>query len=528
MSSSPIHGSRPREGGGAGHDLGRITPLAFRLGLAALTAILFWRVTQFAAYVHTVFAYPYQIDYGEGIVWQQMRNMLAGVGYAPLQTFPAIVYHYPPVYHMTTAALAGATGMDQLVAGRLVSLLATLVTALCAGLIVRRILPPRDGAFVRAGGAILAGLLFLTCYPVMDWAPLMRVDMLTGAFGIAGMIVALRAIERPALIHVAALFFTLSIYTKQISFAAPLATFIVLLLVARPVALRGIASGLAMAVAALIPLVWLTHGQFLTHILSYNVNRLAPEILVHVLLPQLRHHAALILVAALGAATCWRWIKRDGLGAHPAAAMLLAFAALKTVLLLGMLKSGSSFNYMVEWFSAMAALAAIGLRPVLQRAAGVAVRPTVMASAAVTLLALMFQLWMMAVDLPNIDQARRAAASHVALVQRIAAARRPVISDDMTFIIRAGKAVEYEPAITAELGAAGIWDQQGFARMVRARCFAFFVTYGDVGSIMFEKRYNPPIARAIAEAYPKRDYSGKFVIHLPAHPPTDCPLRPGV
>lgn len=495
--------------------------MLFRLGLAALIAVLLWHIVEFIGYARAVLFYPYQIDFGEGIVWQQMRDMLAGSAYAPLRVYPAVVYHYPPVYHLTSAAVSAALGIDQLVAGRFVSLFSTIATAIFAGLMTMRIVP--DDWRIGMVGAIIAGLLFLNCYPVIVWGPLMRVDMLTGALGLAGMLVALQAISRPRLIHVAALLFTLSIFTKQISFAAPIATFAILLLVVPKTALRGIASGLTMAFGALALLLWLTDGRFLTHILFYNVNRLAPDILVDVMLPQLRQYAALILIATIGAFTSWRSIRRKGLRTEPAAAMLLFFVGLKTVMLLGMLKSGSSFNYMIEWFSGIAILAAIGLRPAFQLASGRPLGPLGTVSAAIMLGALTMQLATTQMDLPTVEQAHRAAATHAALVRRIAASPRPVISDDMAMIIRAGKKVQFESAITAELGAAGLYDQPGFVRLIRARCFGFFVTDGNAGTPMFDRRYNPPVAAAMAAYYPKLEHSGKFVIHLPVETTSTCP-----
>jgi predicted membrane-bound mannosyltransferase len=84
---------------------------------------------------------------------------------------------------------------------------------------------------IRIACSIGAALFFLNCGPVMVWAPLMRVDMLAGALGLAGLVLAIRAIDRPVMIHAAAVTFVLSIYTKQVSIAAPMAAFGVLLLV---------------------------------------------------------------------------------------------------------------------------------------------------------------------------------------------------------------------------------------------------------------------------------------------------------
>lgn len=130
--------------------------------------------------------YPFGIDYGEGIVWQQALQIRSGASYGDITRFPAIVFHYPPVYHLLTIALADAGRLDFLMAGRIVSFSATLVAALFGGAIVYQVArsdaPPRAAAIC----GVIGGLVALSCAPVTHWAPLMRVDMVATAFGFAG------------------------------------------------------------------------------------------------------------------------------------------------------------------------------------------------------------------------------------------------------------------------------------------------------------------------------------------------------
>ena len=62
-----------------------------------------------AVTTHKTLSTPH--DYGEGIVWQQMRNIVAGQGYTPLGVYPAIVYHYPPVYHLVVHLVGLSLGV---------------------------------------------------------------------------------------------------------------------------------------------------------------------------------------------------------------------------------------------------------------------------------------------------------------------------------------------------------------------------------------------------------------------------------
>jgi hypothetical protein len=518
--------------------------MACLLGLLILSAILLWRAGSFLAYVHAVLFYPYQLDYGEGIVWQQMRDMVRGAAYAPLGVYPAIVYHYPPIFHLTSAGLAALVGMDQLAAGRLVSIISSFSTAYMVALLTVRATPRDVDPLVRNGAAFLAGLLFLNCHPVIMWSALMRVDMLAGALAMAGIVFSLRAMDRPFWIYTASLMFVLSVYTKQISIAAPLSAYSVLLFLRPKVAIRGIIFAIALGFLALAWLVWATSGGFLIHIFLYNINRLTPEILTDVLLMQMLGHAVFLTLGLLGVAASWREIGKTVAGSKTlasirqsisqsppsvAALMLIIFVALKTVMLLGMMKSGSSYNYMIEWLSGVAIFAGLALMPVIGFAFGRHGGPAhwPLASMCLVLVGLPVQMLLLPLHFADQQLAERSAASRAPIVRRIVESERPVISDDMTLLIRAGKDVKWEAAITAELGQTGVYDQAAFARLVRAHCFGFFVTEGTIGTMPFIVRYNPPVAAAIAQAYPKEEMVSKFILHVPpiGEDGRHCPLN---
>lgn len=514
-------------------------------GISILAAVMLWHVAHLLAHLKAVISYPYSLDYGEGIVWQQMRDMLRGTAYGPLQVYPAIVYHYPPVYHITSAALAALTGMDQLVAGRTVSILSTFATAYVVALLTARALPGEVDGRVRAICATMAGLFFLTCYPVLIWTPLMRVDMLSGALGLAGIALALRALDRPAWIYGAAALFLLSVYAKQISIAAPMAAFSVLLLVRPRLAVQGIGFSVILGLLALAWLSWATDGGFLTHILAYNINRFMPSSFGEILFPQLLIHMVLIALSVLGATASWRAIRRDlagcnslalirtALARNPAAVaalMLLIFLLLKTIMLLGILKSGASFNYMIEWFSAVAVFAGMALAPLAARAmrqiaADRALSPVFVALA---LVALPLQLAFLPVYFADAQAIAQKGMARARIVERIASSARPVIADDMTLLIRAGRNVEWESAITAELGQLGTYDQRAFARLVRAHCFGLFVIEGKTDRAPFLVRYNPPVADAILSAYPREEKINEFSLRSPVAAPAanaGCPFQ---
>lgn len=496
------------------------TRMAVTAGLAIPLLLLFWHLADLAGYIFYALRYPFQLDYGEGIVWQQMRDIMGGRGYAPLGTYPAIVYHYPPVFHAASAMLAALAGMDQLYAGRLLSILSSLATAWMAGRLTVHLLPRDDHRLVRHGCALIAGLLFLSCYPVRMWTPLMRVDMLAGAFGLAGILMALRALSHGRWIYGAGLMFTLAMFTKQISVAAPFAVFAVLLWTHPRLAVRGILFSALISLVALAAMMWATDGGFLRHIVGYNVNRLDFGILTGILIPQLLMHAALIGLALVGCGMAFRQIRPLDKSRAVATAIILLFVAAKTVMLLGMMKSGSGYNYMIEWLSGVAVLAALAFAPWLRFATGQSTRlpEKPLLPALLAFILLPGQLVALHMGLPDHRILPQLRAHRQPIVDRIAGSTRPVIADDMTFLLRAGRPVRWESAITAELGAKGIYDQKGFAGLVRARCFGFFVIEGQMGQSPFIQRYNPVVAAAIRQAYPIEMRVDKYVLHLPRTP----------
>ncbi len=85
----------------------------------------------------------------------------------------------------------------------------------------------------------------------------------------------------------------------------------------------------------------------------------------------------------------------------------------------------------------------------------------------------------------------------------------------MVILQRAGQSVLWEPAIFAELGTNGVWDERPFLKMIEQRRFGFFVTAGDRGDKRFDERYNPAVAEAMRRAYPRRERVAGLTLHLP-------------
>ena len=87
---------------------------------------------------------PFEWDYGEGLVlWQARHIFQQGQAYGLIDEYPHIVYNYPPLFHFA-ARLFGATGLDLLAAGRLVTLLSAYGVVALGGALVYWAAPRRS------------------------------------------------------------------------------------------------------------------------------------------------------------------------------------------------------------------------------------------------------------------------------------------------------------------------------------------------------------------------------------------------
>lgn len=498
--------------------ISRGSVLARRIAIALLFAMLLYRAVDFAATGLAAIHYPWGLDYGEGIVWQQARSIFTPKAYGPIDRFPAIVFHYTPLYHAVASQVAAALGTDELATGRAVSLVSTLVAALASGVIAATLVES-GGKRDRWLAGCSAGLLALTFVPIIDWAPLMRVDMLAIAMSLLGLIAAFKSLERGWLMLVASLLFVAAVYTKQTAIAAPVATFAVLLVTRPKLAFQGIATCTALGVAALILLSWLTDGGFYRHVFLYNVNRVEPSRLVWIVYAAAAHA---IYVALAG----WMVARRVGAlrtryrsfhalrsaGRDDIRLLItLVYFAVTTVMLLMVVKSGSSINYFLESCFVTAMFVALGLQEPPPATAGtIGARQVIAASIP---LCLLLQATITSGKAFDMDSNGRRASQLTVLSRQIAATDKPVLSEDMVLLLRSGQDVLWEPAIFAELASTGAWDERPFVQRIRNRNFAFIITSGERGEYAFDQAYTPAFADALNAAYPVKERLAGYVVY---------------
>jgi hypothetical protein len=501
------------------NEINATKPRPRRAVLLFLAVALTLVIVRFAVLVKLALPYPYELDYGEGINWQQMRMLVAGQGYAPLAPYPAMIFHYPPLALLLAAGLA-STGIDELLAGRLMATMFALISVALAGMVTVQLDRRPDG---RWGGLVTAASLLGTL-PFLIWSVIFRVDMPFLALSFAGLLLGMRALQRPALVHAAALCFAAAIYAKQTALAAPVAVFAVLWLVRPRVALAGMATGLAAAGLALVAISAATHGEFLRQIVTYNINKLS-AVAGQDIPVVTGMHFGLLAAAVIGFGPRFRAMVRMARGqgwlklwrADPSQAqlaMVAIYLALATAMLAMVFKTGSAVNYFLEWTTLVAIGAGLGVADFVRRSrTGAfdlwrAAAPCLVAAQALASWALFEDDYpQRAAQRPDLDR----------LAAAIRAAPGPIFSDDMVIVLRSGKPMVLEPAVFYEAPEQGILDDRPVLDMLARHAFSLVMTEGSPGDPLFDSRYTPKMAKAILDSYPRKiELSNDYVVRLPA------------
>ncbi|QYE33206.1 hypothetical protein KZX46_03610 (plasmid) [Polymorphobacter sp. PAMC 29334] len=462
--------------------------------------------------------FPYGLDYNEGIVWKQMVEIVAGRGYAPIDGFPAIVFHYPPVFHLATFTLA-AMGLDPLYSGRIVSLVSTAGSAFFVGDLARRIMPQGPALFSRIA-TIAGSIMFVLFEAVYRWAPQMRVDAIACFFAIAGLWCVTQCDRRKGLIYVASVCFVLSAFSKQVSVVAAAASFVTLLLLRPQQATRAISTTLLLGALVLAALVWQTHGGIIYHLFLYNINRFEMARILPNLRDGTRLDIPLFLICGSGylkmAAESWR-DRRLKTEPKLTRTAILFFVPIATLSLVTTGKFGSSSSYYIQWIAGLAVCGAFAVASILQSASSQLSLGSPIRAICWALIPLLLALSM--VGHPNrwlLKSINARRGEDAELVQILGPVKGDIISDEMVILMRMHRQIVWEPAIFAELARAGRWDERIVIARIRDHRVGAVLSDGDRGSTWFDERYNPAVADAIDEALPRKIRVGSRVVHLPA------------
>lgn len=490
---------------------------------------------------------PVQLDYGESPLLAQAVQWLHGQQiYHNDAAPPFTVGNYTPIFTWATAAVAALWTGVRMGAGRAVSAAGCFLTALAiAGctwesaslplLWPRRGSRPRGALHVpwglRLALACFSGGVYLSARYVWSWGILGRVDALAVGFSMAGVWWTLRAGYRPAdrgrdRLWLAGLLFMCAVYTRQDVVEGAVASIAGLALYdwRRALRLAAWTAGLCAAMGAL--LLATSHGQFYIQVFLYNENHFSWGTVRSAWLQWLQGSGGGVLLRiAIAGALIWLLS-----GGQVSAGLLLGLTLL-TSATVG--KIGSSINYFLPllaacaWCTGLLGLRAAGLAaggPWVLKWLGLAV-PALFLTWATAVLP-----WW-AVPFGHLSPAygrflERSASStqtlrHTArswggtaggrvspqwsqLIALVAAAPGPVVSEDMSFVVLAGRPLAFQPFELTQASEDGHWDQNLFVQRLLNGDYALVILPVNVLSPhagLDLSRWSPAMYAAVRQAY---------------------------
>ena len=462
----------------------------------ALCLALLLNVARFACNAWLSILYPGEIDYAEGVVWQQARLITDPLAYGDIQQYPFLVFNYPPIYHLIINTLE-FLGASWLVAGRTVSILALVAIAVLSGLFVkeaswvrsdraRETLDPTRHAPLIAG--LVTALLIFSLDPLRLWARVARVDMLASAFEVLGMYLTLRALRGAGGLYAAGFVFVAAFYTKQTALSAGLAAAITIFLHDWRAALRPIFAAVCLGGAMFVILTILTGGGFAHHIILYNLNEFSWPYALGQFLGLSRQNIQPAYAILAMVALCCLTVRGVTIGVRelPAGGLMVAiYFVLATASLVCLGNLGSSSNYFVPAVCAGAMLVGLAVAEGVRWI-------EVSRGHAMGLVVLIVVLTAQTLVVPPVGEQRlidrtlhRESEDLIAMMRATA---RPVFSENLVLLMQADKQAHWELSNITDLINQGKFDEQKLIALIDARTFAFVVENDTRNNLLINTR----------------------------------------
>ncbi len=497
------------------------------LGLALLVAAVVVQLPDIARFwtaARAAIAYPYQLDYGEGPLLDQIRTMRAGEGIYPSPDRPPhVIGNYPPVYHLAIRLIDQAVG-NTLAVGRTLSAVSAAFIAALVGVLVWRGARPGAARAARGLAATAAALAFLRVSYTASWAPLMRVDMLADLFAFTGVAIFALLADRRGSVTWCVLPLALAVFTKQSAIAAA-ATCVIVAGRARP--RRGAQLAALLAAAGLVGLALLVgfegEGVFF-HLFTANRNAYDWWQTAAYLQDMARRYPVALAIAAVGARGLFAdWRPQRG-AAEPGAwerPVLGVYLVTALVVSLTVGKVGSEVNYLIEVMGVVWACAGVAVADSFAPPDAEGESPLVAALASVLLPALLLVQVSGLIERPGIEWVEvpnaRTTDETRRLVERLRETEGPVLSEDVTMLVLADKRVELQPFEMTQLAQQGLWDPARFVQRIRAGEFALIVLEFNAAAPtpLGETRFPAAMLDAIRTTYGPPRRAAHYWIYTP-------------
>jgi len=455
----------------------------------------------------SIVIYPYTVDYGEAPLMDQAQRILSGqpLYKSDLVDPPYVIANYPPTYPYIFAILHKLSGLPLLQTGRMISFIASLISAVLLACLVKSLTNNWLASLVTVA-------LFLGHPYVFTWSGLARVDLLALMFCLAALYILLHHWWSWRWLFLASIFLLASIYTRQsYLLSGPLAATVWLWSQDRRRCVVFVAMLLIPCFGLFLGINLLTEGGFYFNIFQANLNRfdfgrlwmmgqkfmlIWPIILI----------TTLLMVIIFIQKSFRR--KSDNSFINTG---LLAFTlgALGSTLTVG--KLGSDLNYFLEIIAACSIWSGLALHHLF-------ILPGI--RKAIFSIALICQLiWLLAggyiFSTITINSRWEQIGWYQQLARQVqkAASQGQVLSDDyLGMVVQAGQPVYYQPFELGQLFHAGMWDPTNLAEEIRAAHFSLILIGGDT----LEKPccWPPELVQAIKARY-QIDYQSDVVICTP-------------
>jgi hypothetical protein len=461
--------------------------LAGAAAWALALGLLFFYLLVYVGHTVELAAYPYDVDQGEG--YDVNSGWLIARGrpiYSDNEQFPYYSSNYPPLYSLALALIVGQTG-PTLAAGRLLSAVAALATALVIGVLVQQ----RSRSSL-AGAS--AGLLFVSSIYVFHTTPLARVNAVALLLAVLGLAC---CYGRGWSWQIGAIvLFVAALFAKQTMVDAVAAG--VLAIVLRGDVRRGLLMGAAIGLiggAIFIVVDRLHGGQFWVNVVVGNVNPFDVRQALSYFRNFLETHLIVVALAALEVIRAARARRVGPLELYWLLALLLAVSVGKW---------GAGESYFLAPIAASSALAGLALARVLREVAARAV-PTALFGVGLLLQGLLFahgplyEVGPLLVDrgaqasvlgrAPGQAEVEAAAP----LMKALREADGPVLVEDAAYSLAAGKEVVGNATHLRNLLQAGVWSPEPLVADLEARRFSWVVLDAEL--------YPEPVLAAIGRYY---------------------------
>lgn len=450
----------------------------------------------YAVNASALLSFPFDYDQGEG--YDANSGLVLATGgwiYNDNSLPPYYSSNYPPVYSAVVALALGFVE-DPLLAGRMVSLVATILVSL----LLARTAWERSGSFLAAA---VAPLLFLASNYVYHVTPLARVNALALLLGMAGCYCTGRVgwigqgrptIPQKNWLAGGVVLLLLALYTKPTTVDAVLAA-LMFLAIAASIRLAVLAAVVLGAVGLVVfgALELYSGGFFFVNVVVGNANPFSVAQSAAYMENFAALHMGVLFLGAVDLARAWRWRQLDIWHLYLGTSLLMAVGAGKW---------GAGESYFLGPVAVASLLAASTIGQLLRQSrlalevslAGVLLAQAVLfvhgpaTALAPGLRDRGFQAWALGwqPDARDVEAGYR-------IVAYLKKFRGPVLSEDPTFALRAGKTIIGNATHLRNLHEAGYWDHASLVAEIAARRYDFVVLDAQL--------YPVPVLEAVGRYY---------------------------